>query len=160
MRALANIDGGARPTNPGHAAFAVVIKLYPAGTEHIISRYIGWRSNNIAEYFALITAIKYARHLGASELGVLCDSRLVVEQIHGRWRVKSDDIRPLNREARDLLSKLFPSAWSLDWVGREKNTVADNYCTRAIQAGRFRNPWLRRHLRNQDPGKIIDPFVP
>lgn len=156
MRALAHIDGGARPTNPGHAGFAVVVEI--EGRKEILSRYIGWRSNNVAEYFALITAIKYARHLGASELEVFCDSRLVVEQVNGRWRVQSDDLRPLNREARDLLFKHFPNAWSVEWCGRERNVEADNYCTRAIQAGRFRNPYLRRHLKNKDPGKIIDPF--
>lgn len=159
MRAVAHIDGGARPTNPGHAGFAVVTTLYPQATTHVVSRYLGWRSNNFAEYTALIVATKYARHLGASELHVVSDSRLVVEQVHGRWRVKSDDLRPLNREARDLLAKLFPSAWAVSWVGREENTEADALCTQAIQAGRFRNPFLRRHLKDQSPGKIIDPFT-
>jgi ribonuclease HI len=158
VRAVAHIDGGARPTNPGHAGFATVITLYPQNTTHVVARYIGWRSNNVAEYFALISAIKYSKTLGAQELHVMSDSRLVVEQVHGRWRVKSDDLRPFNREARDLLAKLFPSAWALSWIRREENTIADEYCSQAIQAGRFRNPFLRRHLKDQSPGKIIDPF--
>jgi ribonuclease HI len=158
MRARANIDGGARPTNPGHAGFGIVIYLFPGGTLHVLSRYIGWRTNNVAEYMALITAVKYARNLGASELEVFCDSRLVVEQVYGRWRVHSDEIRPLNREARDVLSKLFPNAWKLRWVRRDANTEADRICGEAIQAGRFRNPYLRKHLKDQSPGKIVDPF--
>lgn len=159
MRAVAYIDGGARPTNPGHAGFAVVITLYPQGEEHVIARYLGWRTNNVAEYFALIMAIKYARGLGADELSVFSDSRLVVEQVHGRWRVKSDDLRPLNNEARDSLAKFFPSAWSVSWVGREENEEADEYCTQAIFAGMWKNPWVRRRAKLSSPGKIVDPFA-
>jgi ribonuclease HI len=159
MRAVAHIDGGSRPTNPGHAGFGVVIHLHPGGKLHLLSRYIGWRTNNVAEYFALITAVKYAKALGAQELEVKGDSRLVVEQVHGRWRVRSDDLAPFNREARDLLAALFPSAWTLDWVRREENTHADEICTAAIKAGMYRNPWVRRHLKKPDPGKIIDPFA-
>ena len=131
MRAVAHIDGGARPTNPGHAGFAVVIKL-DDGSEHVIARYIGWRTNNVAEYFAMIMAVKYARGLGAEALEVFSDSRLVVEQVHGRWRVKSDDLRPLNREVKDFLAKHFSNAWSLTWVSREDNKEADELCTQAI----------------------------
>jgi ribonuclease H / adenosylcobalamin/alpha-ribazole phosphatase len=157
VRAHAHIDGGARPTNPGHAGFAVVI--YLDGTMHVLSRYIGWRSNNVAEYFGLISAVKYARSLGASELEVFSDSKLVVEQVHGRWRVKSDDLSPLNREARDLLDRNFPGAWSLTWVRREDNTEADEYCTAAIHAGMRSNPWVRKHMKKSKAGKIVDPFA-
>ena len=158
MRAKAHIDGGARPTNPGHAGFAVVIHL--DGHTHVLSRYIGWRSNNVAEYFALIMAVKYARGLGASHLEVFCDSKLVVEQVLGRWRVKSDELRPLSREARESLDKFFPGAWSLTWVRREDNSEADSFCTKAIQAGMYANPWVRRHFSKGQRGKIIDPFRP
>jgi ribonuclease HI len=160
VKALAHVDGGARPTNPGHAGFGVVIYLFPGGVMHLCSRYLGWRTNNVAEYFALITAVKYAKALGAQELEVKSDSRLVVEQVHRRWRVRSDDLSLLNREARDLLEQLFPSAWSLDWVRREQNVEADQICTDAIKAGMYRNPWVRRHLKHPDPGNIIDPFSP
>lgn len=127
---------------------------------HVLSRYIGWRSNNVAEYFGLISAVKYARSLGATELEVFSDSKLVVKQVQGGWRVKSDDLKPFNREAKDLLSKHFPNAWSLTWVSRKDNTVADEICTAAIYHGMFRNPWVRRHMRNPNPGKIVDPFRP
>ena len=157
MRALAHFDGGCRPTNPGHAGFAVVINL--EGEEFILSRYIGWRTNNFAEYMGLIVTVKYARHLGASELEILSDSKLVVEQTNGRWRVKSDEIRPLVTEVRKFLDKHFPHAWSLEWFERADNSKADQLCTMAIQAGRFRNPWTRRHLKDSSPGQIIDPFA-
>jgi probable phosphoglycerate mutase len=154
--AVAHIDGGCRPTNPGHAGFAVVIDL--DGEEFILSRYIGIASNNVAEFTALIVAIKYARHLGAEALEVVSDSKLVVEQVHGRWRQKSESLRPLVMEARALLDKHYPSRWKLNWSARDENVKADYYCGLAIQAGRFRNPWLRKHLKDQSPGKIIDPF--
>ena len=159
MRAIAYIDGGCRPKNPGYAGFAVVINLRPAGTEYILSRYIGIHTNNWAEYMGLIVAVKYARHIGAEQLEVRSDSRLVVEQVHGRWRVKSDALRPLNREARNLLSKLFPGAWSLAWVKREENTKADHYCGLAINAGRNANPFIPQRLKDKRPGKILDPFA-
>lgn len=157
VRAVAHIDGGARPTNPGHAGFGVVI--YIDRDRYILSRYIGWRSNNVAEYFALIMAIKYARGLGATELEVISDSKLVVEQVHGRWRTRSDDLRPLISEARASLNKFFPAAWSLTWCPREENYEADAICSQAIQAGRFRNPWSRRFLKDSSPGSIVDPFA-
>ena len=156
MRAVAHIDGGARPTNPGHSGFAAVI--YLDGAMHVISRYIGWHSNNFAEYSGLIVAVKYARHLGATSLEVFSDSKLVVKQVQGGWRVKSDDLRPLNSEARKLLDKYFAGAWSLTWVSREENTVADRICGEAIQAGMFANPWVRRHMKKSTAGKIVDPF--
>jgi ribonuclease H / adenosylcobalamin/alpha-ribazole phosphatase len=157
MRAITHIDGGCRPTNPGHAGFAIVINL--EGEEFILSRYIGWRTNNVAEFMALVVAVKYARHLGASQLEILSDSKLVVQQTHGRWRSLSDDLRPLCVEARRLLDKYFPNAWSLDWFARANNSKADYYCGMAIQAGRFKNPWVRKHLKKQEPGQIIDPFA-
>ena len=157
MRALAHVDGGCRPTNPGHAGFGIVINI--GGEEHVLSRYIGWKSNNVAEYSALIVAVKYARHLGAEELEVCSDSRLVVEQVHGRWRLRSDGLRPLRSEARKLLDTMFPGAWSLSWVNRERNSKADYYCGMAIEAGRYRNPWVRKHLKKKEPGEIIDPFA-
>lgn len=157
MNALVHIDGGCRPTNPGHAGFAVVVEL--GGEEFILSRYLGIRTNNVAEYTGLIVAIKYARHLGAETLEVISDSKLVVEQTYGRWRVMSDDLRSLQREARRLLDKHFPSRWSLNWTAREGNVKADYYCGLAIQAGRYQNPWIRKHLKDQSPGQIIDPFA-
>ena len=155
--AAVHIDGGCRPTNPGHAGFAAVIVL--DGQEFIISRYIGWGSNNVAEVTALIVAVKYAAHLGAEALEVSSDSRFVVEETHGRWRLRSPVLKPLVMEARDLLFRHFPHRWELTWIPRKENVKADYYCGLAIQAGRYQNPWLRRHLKDKSPGKIIDPFA-
>ena len=154
--ALATFDGGCRPKNPGYAAIAVVIDL--DGEEFILSRFIGIHTNNWAEYVGLIVAIKYARHLGAEQLEVVSDSRLVVEQVHGRWRVKEPTLKPLCSEARNLLDRHFPSRWSLVWAAREANVKADYYCGLAINAGRNRNPFVPQRLKDKRPGMIIDPF--
>jgi ribonuclease HI len=151
--AIAHIDGGCRPVNPGHAGFAVVIDL--DGEEFILSRYLGWPlSNNVAEFTALIVAVKYARHLGAEALEVVSDSKLVVEQVHGRWRQRSETLRPLVMEARKLLDQHYASRWDLTWSARNENVKADYYCGLAIEAGRNLNPW---HTPKK-PGKILDPF--
>jgi ribonuclease HI len=154
--ALMHIDGGCRPTNPGHAAAAVVIVL--DGDEFVLSRYIGWRTNNYAELTALIIGVKYACHLGAEALEVRSDSMFVVEQAHGRRRIHVTTLKPLVVEARDLLHRLFPNRWDITWVARKENVNADYYCGLAIQAGRYQNPWLRKHLKDKSPGRIIDPF--
>ena len=155
MSALAHVDGGCRPTNPGHAGIGIVIVL--GGEEFILNRYIGWASNNVAEYTALLVAIKYASHLGAELLEVVSDSRLVVEQVHGRWRVQSDGLRPLQLEARKLLDRFFAGRWELTWSSRNENVKADYYCGLAINYGRSLNPWVRRHRSRE--GLIIDPFA-
>ena len=108
---------------------------------------------------ALIVAVKYGRHLGAESLEVVSDSKLVVEQVHGRWRQRSRSLRSLVMEARDLLDRHYANRWDLVWSPRNENVKADYYCGLAIQAGRFSNPWLRRHLKDKSPGKIIDPFA-
>ena len=88
------------------------------------------------------------------EIEIVSDSKLVVEQTNGNWRVKNDALRPMVYDAQRLLAKLFPDAWQLRWAKREENVEADKYCGLAIEAGRNRNPW---HKPKRE-GKILDPF--
>jgi ribonuclease HI len=154
--ALVHIDGGCRPTNPGHSGFGIVVSL--RGREYIFSRYIGWHTNNYAEFTALIVAVKYVHDLGAESVEVVSDSKLVVEQTHGRWRLKSDDLRPLVMEARRLLDRHFAGRWKLTWSPRNTNVKADYYCGLAINAGRNLNPFVPQHIKDKRPGEIHDPF--
>lgn len=161
MRAFMTFDGGARPTNPGHAGFAVVIDF--PGTKkkrQVISRYIGKKTNNIAEYTGLIVGIKYAKELGARELFIVSDSKLVVEQVNGRWKCKTKHIVDLCEEAQKLLERNFPGAWELRWKKRLNNTVADDYCTKAINHGMNRNPWTPAKIKEKRVGEVHDPFAP
>jgi ribonuclease H / adenosylcobalamin/alpha-ribazole phosphatase len=138
-----SFDGGVRGGNPGHAGFAAVIII--AGKMHTIARPIpGLNTNNYAEYMGLIVGAKYASHLGADEIDITSDSKLVVEQVNGRWECKNHDMRLLCSEAQDLLEKLFPGSWTLGWLPRLSNVVADAACAQAVRCAM--NPWLINRL--------------
>lgn len=95
-------------------------------------RAIGWATNNVAEYQALIEGVRRALELGAREVDVNADSLLVVRQVEGVWRVKDAGLRPLHQEARKLLGGL--SAWRIRHVRRELNADADRMVNDALDA--------------------------
>ena len=131
-------DGAARG-NPGPAsAGAVLISLArpdardPRTTpDASISDYLGIQTNNVAEYTAVVRAIALALELGARRLELLLDSKLIVEQLAGRWRVKDAKLRPLWAEALQGLRTL-PEGWTAAHVPRAQNTLADAMCNEAI----------------------------
>jgi ribonuclease HI len=92
--------------------------------------YLGRASNNVAEYQALIHALKYALGRGATSVKVFSDSELVVRQISGQYRVKHPDMVPLHGQARGLLSR-FREA-SVTHVRREQNKDADRLANQAL----------------------------
>lgn len=155
-------DGGCRPTNPGHAGFACVVQI--DGIDHVISRYIGWKTNNVAEYFGLIVGIKYSHALGATKLKAVGDSKLVVNQIKREWATRDPVLKGLAMECQTLLDALFLGRWELEWEPRASN-IADSYCTEAINWGRNHpvngkiNPWVPQRVRDKrKPEGIRDPF--
>ena len=95
-------DGGSRG-NPGPAAAAFV--LYNEKKFLLQSRgmFLGSRTNNFAEYTAVIKALEAAKQIGARRLKIYSDSELLVRQINGRYKVKSDNIRTLFEKASRLL---------------------------------------------------------
>ena len=124
-----HIDGGSRG-NPGEAGFGVHVTT-PEGAEVAgLYGYLGRASNNVAEYQALIHALRYAAKRGASKLRIYSDSELVVRQINGAYRVKHPDMIPLHREATALLRQ-FETA-RLTHVRREQNREADRLANRAL----------------------------
>jgi ribonuclease HI len=131
-------DGAARG-NPGPAsAGAVLLSLArpdardPRATpDASISDYLGIQTNNVAEYTAVVRAVALAQELGAQRLELLLDSKLIVEQLAGRWRVKDLKLRPLWAEALQRLRAL-PSGWTASHVPRAQNTLADAMCNEAI----------------------------
>jgi ribonuclease HI len=136
-------DGAARG-NPGPAsAGAVLIDAASPGARRpdatplaSISEYLGTQTNNVAEYTAVLRALALAQELGACEVELLIDSNLIVEQLHGRWRVKDAKLIPLNAEVRARLSRF--TRWSATHVPRAQNKQADALCNAAIdrvQAG-------------------------
>ena len=131
-------DGAARG-NPGPAsAGAVLISLARpdarsplAPPDASISDYLGVQTNNVAEYTAVVRAIALALALGARRLELLLDSKLIVEQLAGRWRVRDAKLRPLWAEALRQL-RLLPEGWVAAHVPRAQNSAADALCNEAI----------------------------
>lgn len=124
-----HIDGGSRG-NPGEAGFGVHVTT-PEGAEVAeLYGYLGRASNNVAEYQALIHALRYAAKRGASRLRIYSDSELVVRQINGAYKVRHPDMIPLHREATSLLRQF--EAARLTHVRREQNREADRLANRAL----------------------------
>jgi ribonuclease HI len=130
-------DGASR-ANPGHAsAGAVLIDLErpdafdpAAPPDATISDYLGIQTNNVAEYTAVVRALGLAAELRAREVRLLLDSMLIVEQLHGRWRVKDAKLKPLHGEASRLLRGF--DRWTAEHVRRAENHAADALCNAAI----------------------------
>ena len=95
-----------------------------------ISEYLGIQTNNVAEYTGVLRALALAAELGASEVHLLLDSKLIVEQLAGRWRVKDPKLIPLHIEIRRQLGGL--GEWSAAHVPRAQNAAADALANAAI----------------------------
>jgi ribonuclease HI len=124
-----HIDGGSRG-NPGDAGFGVHVTTPEGKTVAGLYGYLGRATNNVAEYQALIHALRYALAQGAREVNLFSDSELVVRQVAGVYKVKHPDMIPLHREARALLGR-FDRA-TLSHVRREQNREADRLANEAL----------------------------
>ena len=125
----ANIDGGSRG-NPGPAAYGVVIRDGQGEIVARLKKYIGSSSNNVAEYFALIAALDYAQTHGVRALRVESDSELMVKQLRGQYKVKSEDLRPLFERAKKMSQTL--EFFRIEHVYREQNREADALVNQAL----------------------------
>lgn len=125
----ANIDGGSRG-NPGPAAYGVVIRDPRGEVVAHLKKYIGRATNNVAEYYGLIAALDYAQSHGVRALRIESDSELLVNQMRGRYKVKSADLKPLFERARKM-SRSFDS-FRIEHVYREKNAEADKLANEAL----------------------------
>ncbi|MGW2792316.1 bifunctional RNase H/acid phosphatase [Streptomyces sp. NPDC001251] len=132
-------DGGSRG-NPGPAGYGAVV-LDPATGETLAeaAEFIGVATNNVAEYKGLIAGLRAARELDPSaSVRVRMDSKLVVEQMSGRWKIKHPDMRPLAAEA----ARILPSSQvSYEWIPRERNKHADRLANEAMDAGKRGERW-------------------
>jgi ribonuclease HI len=124
-----HIDGASRG-NPGEAAFGVYVSS-PAGTALAeLYGYLGHATNNVAEYQALIHALRYALDRGARQVQIFSDSEFVVRQMSGAYKVKHPDMIPLHREASRLRAQI--GGVTLSHVPRERNRDADRLANRAL----------------------------
>ena len=132
VKVVVEADGGSRG-NPGPAGFGCVVFSADRATvlaEH--KQFIGQTTNNVAEYRGLIAGLEEARRLGADEVAVSMDSKLVVEQMSGRWKVKHPGLAELHQQARALASTF--DGVTFDWIPRERNAHADRLANEAMDA--------------------------
>jgi ribonuclease HI len=125
----ANIDGGSRG-NPGPAAYGAVIRDGKGEIVARLKKYIGQNTNNVAEYFGLIAALDYAQTHGIRALRVESDSELLVKQMRGQYKVKSEDLKPLFERAKKMSRAL--EAFRIEHVYREQNREADALVNQAL----------------------------
>ncbi len=127
-------DGGSRG-NPGKAGIGIVISK-PDGTilyEH--KKYIGIKTNNQAEYTALISALRIAGDYGAESVSCFLDSELVVRQLIGEYRVRNKNILPLFAKVRELEKGFKEISYSHVPREDEKIQIADRLVNEAIDLG-------------------------
>ena len=130
LKVIVEADGGSRG-NPGPAGYGAVVREAATG-EILLERYasLGTTTNNVAEYTGLIAGLRAANELKATHVDVRMDSKLVVEQMSGRWQIKNPGLRPLAAEAATLVGR-FASV-TFDWIPRERNKAADALANRAM----------------------------
>ena len=132
VRVRVEADGGSRG-NPGPAGFGAVV--WDAERTAVLAEAksaIGSATNNVAEYRGLIAGLEAAAGLGATEADVYMDSKLVVEQMAGRWRVKHPDLVPLHRRAAEIAQRFTRVDYT--WIPRAQNSDADRLANQAMDA--------------------------
>jgi ribonuclease HI len=122
------IDGAARG-NPGESGIGVLIKDENGKTSEI-KKYLGTRTNNQAEYTALITALESSSEHRGKKINIYTDSLLLANQMNGLWKVKHPEISVLNKKAKELL-KNFKEV-TIRHIPRELNREADRLANLAI----------------------------
>ncbi|MFD5321356.1 bifunctional RNase H/acid phosphatase [Streptomyces sp. NPDC127098] len=145
---VVHADGGSRG-NPGPAGYGAVVA--DAETGEVLSEtaeFIGRATNNVAEYRGLIAGLRAAHAIDPrARVRVRMDSKLVVEQMSGRWQIKHPDMRPLAAEARAVFQ---PGAVSYEWIPRERNKHADRLANEAMDRGHAEAP--AGFAARRDPG--------
>jgi broad specificity phosphatase PhoE/ribonuclease HI len=145
VKVIVEADGGSRG-NPGPAGYGAVVRDKLTG-ETLAERkgFIGVATNNVAEYQGLIAGLRAAWELNAETVDVRMDSKLVVEQMSGRWKIKHPSMQPLALEARTLAQNFKGIAY--EWIPRERNKQADRLANEAMD-GAAEKPDQKR---NQEP---------
>lgn len=130
-------DGGSRG-NPGPAGYGAVVRA--ADGEVLAERRgsLGVATNNVAEYQGLIAGLHAAAELGAQVVEARLDSKLVVEQMSGRWKIKNEQLRPLALQARDVAGRF--SEVRYEWVPRARNAHADRLANEAMDDAADKEP--------------------
>ncbi len=138
-RFIVEADGGSRG-NPGPAGYGALVRDVETGivlAER--SESIGTATNNVAEYNGLIAGLRAAAEIDPrADVEVRMDSKLVIEQMSGRWKVKHPDMKPLAQTAAEAARSF--SRVTYTWVPREQNKHADRLANEAMDAATGRPP--------------------
>ncbi|MEU5625236.1 bifunctional RNase H/acid phosphatase [Streptomyces tendae] len=132
-------DGGSRG-NPGPAGYGAVVRDAATGQTLVeAAEYLGVVTNNVAEYRGLLAGLRAAGELDPdATVHVRMDSKLVVEQMSGRWKIKHPDMKPLAAEA----ARVFPPGRvTYEWIPRADNKHADRLANEAMDAGARGEQW-------------------
>ncbi|WP_078291621.1 bifunctional RNase H/acid phosphatase [Mycobacterium sp. D16R24] len=156
MRVLVEADGGSRG-NPGLAGYGAVV--FAPDHETVLGESceaIGHATNNVAEYRGLIAGLAEAARLGATEVSVSMDSKLVVEQMSGRWKVKHPDLITLYRQAATAAMQF--EAVDYKWIPRERNKHADRLANEAMDRASGIEPKVpKKPKETKEPKEIREP---
>ncbi|MCX2731826.1 bifunctional RNase H/acid phosphatase [Saccharopolyspora sp. NFXS83] len=129
MRVVVEADGGSRG-NPGPAGCGAVVRGADGAVLAERSRWLGVATNNVAEYEGLLCGLRAAAELGATEVDARMDSKLVVEQLSGRWKIKHEALRSLAEQAKELVAGF--SGVTFEWIPRASNAHADRLANEAM----------------------------
>ncbi len=130
MRRLVIYADGAARGNPGPAGIGVVIEDERGRVLKELSQFVGRKTNNQAEYMALIQGLEAAAEYQANAVQVRLDSELLVHQLRGEYKVKSPLLKPLRNKVQKLLAKY--KVVGIEHIERQYNRAADRLANRAI----------------------------
>ncbi len=135
---VVNADGGSRG-NPGPAGYGAVVFAVDGTVLAERADTVGIATNNVAEYSGLIAGLEAALAVGAARVTARMDSKLVVEQMSGRWKVKHAAMKPLAARAAELVAKF--DRVDFEWVPRAENSHADRLANEAMDAASRGETW-------------------
>ncbi|MCG8655041.1 MULTISPECIES: bifunctional RNase H/acid phosphatase [unclassified Yimella] len=161
---IVEADGGSRG-NPGVAGYGALVR--DASTGELLAERaepLGSASNNVAEYSGLIAGLEAAAEIDPSaRVEVRMDSKLVVEQMAGRWKIKHEDMKRLALEAQEIVRSLTTAGGTVTWtwIPREKNKDADKLSNVAMDGETVvRNLWRTTEPDDRDdPAEVSEPAV-
>jgi probable phosphoglycerate mutase len=132
---IVEADGGSRG-NPGPAGYGALVRDVPGGEVLAeLQESLGVTTNNVAEYSGLVAGLRAAADLApGAQVEVRMDSRLVVEQMSGRWKIKDAGLQRLAASAREVAARLGRVSYT--WVPRAANSAADKLANQAMDAAR------------------------
>jgi len=145
---VAYVDGASRG-NPGPAAAGFIFEDADGNQIQAKAFFLGQTTNNVAEYTAMVKALEAAKQLGTKQIKVYSDSELLVRQLKGEYKVKSEQISPLFRQAIDLLDE-FENC-NIQHITRDKNKQADKLVNQALNLQRDIEDKMETPAKNKKP---------